>query len=81
MSKKRYSDADEIYDSIVRYTLEHLQNNTEFTKKIYKYMIAENRISGRQICLILWDQDVLNIPQDRMDDLKTRCGKSLRFYA
>ena len=79
VSKKRYSDADEIYDSIVRYTLEHLQNNTEFSKKIYKYMIAQNLISGRQVCLILWDQGVLNIEQDRINDLRRGAVSSYDF--
>ena len=66
----RYSDSTEVYDSIVRYTMQHLDDNTEFTKKIYKYLIAENRISGRQICIILWDQDLIRVPQERMDELK-----------
>ena len=32
--------------------------NKEFSKKIYKYMIANNNISGRQLCIILYDQNV-----------------------
>ncbi len=64
---KKYSDSSEVYEAIVRYTLEHLQNNTEFTKKIYKYMIAQNMINGRQICTILWDQDIIRISTERMD--------------
>ncbi len=67
---KKYSDSEEIYESIIRYTLKNLEGNTEFTKKIYKYMIAQNLISGRQICLILWDQNQIHIPKERVDSLK-----------
>ena len=67
---KKYSDSAEVYDAVVRYTLEHLTNNTEFTKRIYKYMIAQNLISGRQICLILWDQNLIKVPKDRVESLR-----------
>ncbi len=79
VTKKRYSDSDEIYDSIVRYTIEHLQNNTEFSKKIYKYMIAQNLINGRQVELILWDQGVLNIEESRINDLRRGAVSSYDF--
>ena len=67
---KKYSDSAEIYDAVVKYTIKHLQNNTEFTKRIYKYMIAQNLISGRQICLILWDQNLIHVPKDRIESLR-----------
>lgn len=67
---RKYSDSTEVYDAVVRYTMEHLVNNTEFTKKIYKYMIAQNLISGRQICLILWDQNQIKVPKDRVESLR-----------
>ena len=77
--RKKYSDSAEVYDAIVRYTLEHLTNNTEFTKRIYKYMIAQNLISGRQICLILWDQDLIKVPQERIDSLRAGGMSSYDF--
>ncbi|MBR6095047.1 MAG: penicillin-binding protein [Lachnospiraceae bacterium] len=79
VTEKRYSDSDEIYDSIVRYTIEHLKNNTEFSKKIYKYMIAQNLINGRQVELILWDQGVLNIEESRINDLRRGAVSSYDF--
>lgn len=38
----KYSDTQEIYDAIIDKTFEKLVNNKEFSKKIYKYMIANN---------------------------------------
>ena len=67
---KKYSDSEEVYESIIRYTLKHLEGNTEFTKKIYKYMIADNLISGRQVCLILYDQNQVHVSKERVDSLR-----------
>ncbi len=76
---KKYSDSSEVYDAIVKYTLEHLQGNTEFTKKIYKYMIAQNYINGRQICLILWDQNAIRVPKERVEALRSGAISSYDF--
>ena len=76
---RKYSDSSEIYDAVVQYTLEHLVNNTEFTKKIYKYMIAQNLISGRQVCLILWDQNLIKVPKERVDALRSGAISSYDF--
>lgn len=67
----QYSDSDEIYISLVDYIIDALQNNTEFNKKIYKYMIANNNISGKQICIILWDQDLINVEESKITGLKS----------
>ena len=76
---RKYSDSSEIYDAVVQYTLEHLVYNTEFTKKIYKYMIAQNLISGRQVCLILWDQNLIKVPKERVDALRSGAISSYDF--
>ena len=67
----QYSDSDEIYAGLVDYIIEALQNNTEFNKKLYKYMIANNNITGKQICIILWDQDLINVEEDKIKGLKS----------
>lgn len=56
---EKYSDSSEIYDALVNYILEEVKNDSGFTKKIYKYMIQGDLISGTQLCLILYDQGVL----------------------
>ena len=66
----KYSDTQEIYDKIVDITLEKLRNNKEFSKKIYKYMIAGNYISGKQLCIILYDQNLIDVPGDKIAALK-----------
>ena len=67
----QYSDSDEIYAGVVDYIIDSLQNNSEFNKKLYKYMIANNNISGKQICIILWDQDLINVDESKITGLKS----------
>ncbi len=67
----KYSDTQEIYDKIVDVTLLKLRNNKDFSKKIYKYMIAGNYISGRQLCIILYDQNLIDVPGDKIAALKS----------
>lgn len=75
----QYSDSEEIYQTLVEYTIKNLDHNTEFAKKLYKYMIAENKISGRQICIILWDQDLINMPEDKISGLRSGSISSYDF--
>lgn len=75
----QYSDSDEIYAGLVDYIIESLQNNSEFNKKLYKYMIANNNISGKQICIILWDQDLINVEESQITGLKSGRISSFNF--
>lgn len=60
----QYSDSEEIYTQIVNYIFENLQDNVDFSKKIYKYMIKDDTITGRQICNILLEQDLVDIQEE-----------------
>lgn len=60
----QYSDSEEIYNHLLEYIFENIDNNTAFNKKIYKYMIRDNAISGRQVCLILLEQSIINIAEE-----------------
>lgn len=55
----KYSDSTEIYDALISYIMDELQTDTEFSKKIYQYMIRDNLISGNQICQVLFEQRIL----------------------
>lgn len=56
----QYSDSEEVYEQLVDYILEDMSNNLGFDKKMYKYMIADNNISGKQLCMILYEQKIIN---------------------
>ncbi|MBE5927344.1 MAG: hypothetical protein E7270_10320 [Lachnospiraceae bacterium] len=55
----KYSGTDEIYNALIEYIRTELINDTSFSKKIYKYLIKNGTISGNEICMLLFDQNVL----------------------
>ena len=55
----QYSDTSEVYEQLVDYICKDLKNDTGFSKKIYKYMIRDNYVSGKELCLILFEQRVI----------------------
>lgn len=54
-----YSDTSEVYEQLVDHIIKDLESDTGFSKKIYKYMIRDNYISGKELCLILFEQRVI----------------------
>lgn len=57
----RYSDSVEIYQKILDYIFERLQDDKKFDKKIYRYLINNDLISGRQICSLLLEQNIVEL--------------------
>ena len=64
-----YSDSDEVYERLVDYIEDHLNDSTSFTKKMLKYMIINDRITYRQICCILLEQDAVTIVEEEKNKL------------
>lgn len=54
-----YSDVNEIYQTLVKKICGMLKGEKEFHKLIYKYLLLEDKITGKEICLTLFEQDVL----------------------
>ncbi|MGN0170309.1 MAG: penicillin-binding transpeptidase domain-containing protein [Lachnospiraceae bacterium] len=65
-----YSDSDEIYNALVEKVCLLLEGEKEFHKLIYKYMLMDDVITGRQICLVLFEQDVLANNESDISKLK-----------
>lgn len=69
--ESKYSSADDIYTVLVDYVLEQLQNDTKFTKRIYRYLVNDEVITGRQLCLALYAQGVLPYDEQQVQLLTT----------
>lgn len=70
ISDSKYSDASEIYQAIISYLEEYLSSNETFDKLIYKYMIKTGRITGNQICAIVYEQGVLPMDEGSYNGLR-----------
>ncbi len=55
----KYSDSLEIYGALLNYIQTELESDRNFHKKIYKYMIHDDILSGSQICRVLFEQGIL----------------------
>lgn len=78
-ANSRYSDSEELYQVLVDYILNELENDEGFCKRIYKYMIRDNLIDGVQVCLILYDQGVLDYDDEKIAELKSHALSPFDF--
>ena len=62
-SEGEYSSSGEIYQAILAYVLDQIGNDTEFDKLVYQYMIKAGSVTGRQLCMALYEQGVLSMDE------------------
>lgn len=67
--ESQYSDSEEIYTRICEYIMGRVDNNLEFQKKIYRFMIKNDKLSGTEVCKIICEQGVINVPTTEIDAL------------
>ena len=67
-ASSKYSNADDIYSQLVDYIIAQLQDDKNFTKRMFRYLVNDNVITGSQLCLALFAQGVLR------DDPQARAG-------
>ena len=65
----KYADTEELYDQLISYALTTLQSDRTFQKKVYKYLIREDSVSGNELCAILFEQGVLKDEDGTKDAL------------
>ena len=64
-----YLDSEEICQALTAYIIDYLSTDTGFSKLLYKYMLQEDTISGQEICLVLYEQGVLDKNDDDYENL------------
>lgn len=73
----RYTDSVEIYRKIMKYIFEQLDTDSAFDKRLYRYMINNDEVTGRQICQILIEQNLVELPDDEL--LQFEAGKETSY--
>ena len=76
-SEDEYLDSNEVYTALADYLTESLADDEGFSKILYKYMPHEDTISGAQLCMLLYDQNVLEKDDATYQALKSG---SMRAY-
>lgn len=57
--KDAYLSTGETYNLIRKHIIKDIKKNTSFGKLVVKYRIFDSTISGSQICMLLYDQGIL----------------------
>lgn len=60
-----FYDLDTIYNELIQYIGKELKQNQNFEKLLYKYLIKSGKISGKEICLILYEQNIFDKKKDK----------------
>lgn len=66
----KYSNADDSFQAVVEYVITRLAENTDFSKKIYRYLVDQEIVTGRELCLALYAQGVLSYDEQQIKLLK-----------
>lgn len=68
-SEGNYSDSSEVYSAMISYVADRLSSSTDFDKLIYQYMIKAGTVTGRELCMILYEQGVLPMDETQYNNL------------
>lgn len=69
--ENRYSNADDSFEALVDYVIRELEGDTAFTKRIFRYLINQDVITGRELCLALYSQGILAYDEEEIRLLTT----------
>jgi len=58
---QKYQDSEYIYKMVLDHIIEVINDNTDFDKLIYKYMIINGELIGNDLLRALYEQDVLEM--------------------
>ncbi|MCR4903314.1 MAG: penicillin-binding protein [Butyrivibrio sp.] len=62
----QYADSEEIYNHIVDYIFAEIDSDSEFQTKFFKYMLADDMITGTQVCNVLLEQETVTLDDEEL---------------
>ena len=74
-----YYSAEELYQKLIDYTKGILKDDNKFQKMIYRNLIFSYKLSGTEICLLLFDQGVLEYNESEINSLRNGNISSYKF--
>lgn len=64
-----YSSSEEVYQAVITYLEEYLNDASDFDKLLYEYLIKSGSVRGGQICAIAYEQGALPMDEDAYNGL------------
>lgn len=74
-----YYSTDEIYEILLDKTMDSLYDNEEFNLKIFRNLIFNDELTGREICLLLFEQNVIEYKEEDEKALKKKTISAYEF--
>ncbi|MDF2800585.1 MAG: hypothetical protein K0S61_488 [Anaerocolumna sp.] len=74
-----YYSTEELFNKLVDYIWNYLKDDRGFHKKIYKDLVYSYKLSGTEICLLLFDQGVLKYNEEDINQLENGTVSSYTF--
>lgn len=68
-SERGYFTTDEMYTLLIESIEKKIASDSEFEKILFKWLLFEDRITGNDICRLLYDQQILSVADDDYEKL------------
>lgn len=78
-SDASYMDTSELFTTMADYIADYLYDDDDFCKTVYRYMLEDERITGAEICLLLFDQGVLEMNTGEYESLSNGSLSGFNF--
>lgn len=65
-----YFSSEEIYKKLIDYGMDMMENDTTYPKMVYSYLVHQQELSGRDCCLLLFDQGDIKYNAGEYERLK-----------
>lgn len=77
--KNSYMNSEEIYQVVVDYISSKLATDSNFHIMLYKYVILNDVVTGREVCLLLYDQGILEYDEETVRKLRSGAYSAYSF--
>ncbi len=74
-----YLNSEEIYQVLMDYISTSLLKDVDFQTMVYKYVLLDDYVSGKEICLLLYDQGVLEYDEETVQRLQAGSYSAYQF--
>ncbi|NLO08520.1 MAG: hypothetical protein GX129_01455 [Clostridiales bacterium] len=74
-----YFNSEELYQKLIEYTWDILEDDSTFNKKIYRYLVFSYKLSGTEISLLLFAQGVLEYNEEDVSKLESGSLSAYKF--
>ena len=74
-----YSDAETVFDAIVRYSINRCAASSDFQKRLYRYLIDDDVVTGRDVCNLLIEQNVIQLGSQDLEAWNSHSTDAYHF--